>query len=117
MADDTDRYLTPPMIANRLRVSPEKVLNWIRTGELRAVNISDGGRRPRYRVAPDDLEEFLKRREVQPPPPFQRRRQRRQPPAGGPIDPELGKRLAMTGEAKLVCGKYYRVWEGTILFF
>ena len=116
MNDDADRYLTPPMIAKRLRVSPEKVLNWIRKGELRAVNISDGGRRPRYRVAPDDLEAFLKRREVQPPPPIQRRRRRRQPPEGGPIDPELGKKLAKKGEAKLVCGKYYRVWEGMTLF-
>jgi excisionase family DNA binding protein len=103
MTDDTERYLTPPLSAKRLRVSPEKALNWIRKGELRAVNIGDGGHRPRYRVAPEDLEDFLKRREVQPPPPIQRRRRRRPPPEGGPIDPELGKELARRGKVKL-CG-------------
>jgi excisionase family DNA binding protein len=117
MANDAERYLTPPMIAKQLRVSPEKVLNWIRKGDLRAINVSDGNCRPRYRVAPEDLDEFLKRREVQPPPPIQRRRRKRQPPEGGPIDPDLGKKLAKTGQARLVCGKYYRVWEGMTLFF
>jgi len=117
MDSDQERYLTPPMIANQLRVSPEKVLAWIRKAELRAINVSDGNRRPRYRVAPEDLEAFLERRVVQPPPVIQRRRRKREPPEGGPLDPELGKRLARQGKAKLVLGTHYRVWEGMILFF
>ena len=114
MVDTEGRYLTPSEIAKRLRVSPEKVLGWIRRAKLRAVNVGNGDQ-PRYRVHPDDLEDFLKQREVQPPPPAQRRR--RQPPDGGPLDPELGKKLAKEGKAELVMGAYYRVWEGVTLFF
>jgi hypothetical protein len=80
------------------------------------VNVGNGNR-PRYRVSPDDFEDFLRRREVQPPPPMQRRRRRRQPPEGGPLDPELGKKLVKEGKAELVMGKYYRVWDGMILFY
>lgn len=109
-----ERFLTPPEIAKRLRVSPAKVLTWIRKGELRAVNLSNSFR-PRYRVCPDALEDFLQSREVQPPPPRQRRR--RQPPEGGPIDSELGKKLAKSGKAKLVGNKYYRVHDGITLYF
>lgn len=108
------RYLTPPEVATRLRVDAHKVLGWIRRGDLRAINVSDGWR-PRYRVSHDDLEAFLRRREVQPPPP--RIARRRQPPEGGPLDPELGKKLAREGKARLVFGTYYRLWEGTTLFF
>lgn len=108
------RYLTPPEVATRLRVDAHKVLGWIRRGDLRAINFSDGWR-PRYRVSPDDLETLLRRREVQPPPP--RIARGRQPPEGGPLDPELGKKLAMEGKARLVFGTYYRLWEGTTLFF
>jgi excisionase family DNA binding protein len=108
------RYLTPPEIATRLRVDAHKVLGWIRRGDLRAINVSDGWR-PRYRISPDDLESFLRRREVQPPPP--RIARRRQPPEGGPLDPELGKRLMKEGKAELVLGQYYRVWNGMILFY
>ena len=108
------RYLTPPEVASRLRVSPEKVLGWIRKGELRAVNVGNGFR-PRYRIHPDDFEDFLRRREVQPPPRTERRR--RNPPEGGPLDPETGKKLAQEGKAALVFGTYYRVWDGVILFY
>jgi excisionase family DNA binding protein len=108
------RYLTPPEIAARLRVDAHKVLGWIRKGDLRAINVSDGWR-PRYRVSPDDLESFLRRREVQPPPP--RVARRRQPPEGGPLDPELGKRLMKEGRARLASGIYYRVWNGITQYF
>ncbi|MGA2069643.1 MAG: helix-turn-helix domain-containing protein [Thermoguttaceae bacterium] len=115
MAEQPPRYLTTTEIATRLRVSPEKVLGWIRRAELRAVNVGNG-HRPRYRISPEDFGGFLRRREVQAPPPIQRRR-RRQPPEGGPLDPELGKKLAREGKAELVFGKYYRVWNGMILFY
>ena len=114
MEERQPRYLIPREIAIRLRVSPEKVLGWIRRGELCAINVSNATR-PRYRINPDDLEAFLRRREVQPPPPRQRRK--REPPTGGPLDPELGKKLVKQGQACLIDGKYYRVWNGITLFY
>lgn len=105
-------YLTTGQIAKRLRVSPEKVLGWIRRAELRAVNIGNGNR-PSYRINPDDLEVFLRRREVQPPIPVGRRRS--QMPSGGPLDPSLGAELAKKGKAVLDRGVYYRVWNGITL--
>jgi len=58
--------LTPPQAAKLLKVSPDKVLNWIRSGELRAVNVSGG--RPKYRIAREDLQAFTNRRTPQPRP-------------------------------------------------
>lgn len=117
MKDEQHRYLTPPMIAARLRVSSQKVLGWIRRGELRAFNVSDS-HCPRYRVNPDDFDACLHGREVSPPlPRTQRRRPRSPEPESGPLDPELGKKLAKQGKARL-CGKhYYRIWNGTILYY
>ncbi|WP_442484453.1 helix-turn-helix domain-containing protein [Aeoliella sp. SH292] len=115
MTDNPKSYLTPPEICKQLRVSSHKVLGWIRRGELRAVNVSDTGFRPRYRVSQQSLDEFLESREVQPPPP--RVRRKRQPPEGGPLDPELGEQLMKKKQAVKVNGKYYRVWDGVILFF
>lgn len=59
--------MTPPQIARRYGVSPDKVLTWIRTGELRAINVAskpDG--RPRYVVDEADLMVFESRRQAQP---------------------------------------------------
>jgi len=51
--------LTPPEIARLYRVSPGKVLQWIRTGQLAAINVATTTKgRPRYLVAPDALSEF-----------------------------------------------------------
>jgi hypothetical protein len=59
--------LTPPEIARRYKVSPDKVLHWIRGGELRAINIASiPGGRPRYAVHEADLAAFEERRQVQP---------------------------------------------------
>jgi excisionase family DNA binding protein len=107
-------YLTPPEIAKLLRVSPEKVLGWIRRGKLKAVNVSDGFR-PRYRVSQEDLDAFLKVREVQPPSP--RTHRKRQPPEGGPIDPVLGEALHKKGQAVKDGKHYYRVWNGMTLYY
>lgn len=69
------RWLTPPEIANQLGVDASKVLNWIRRGELRGVNVADfAASRPRYRIAPQALDAFLRGREVKPDPPIARRR-------------------------------------------
>lgn len=52
-------YLSPPEIARRLRVRSHKVLGWIHSGRLRAIDISSGHRRPRYRVHEADLAVYL----------------------------------------------------------
>lgn len=68
-------YLTPPQIAARLRVKPHKVLAWIGSGRLRALNISAGSERPRYRIHEADLEVFLDSLAVNVAPAQTRRRQ------------------------------------------
>ena len=71
-------YYSPPEVAKLLRVAPEKVVNWIRRGELPAVNVATTMRgRPRYRISEADLQAFKHRRSVIPPPPKQSRRRRK----------------------------------------
>ena len=68
------RYVTPPEIAKRYGVDVHKVIGWIRRGELHAINVGDGVKRPRYRISPADLAAFETSRSVQPPAPRVRRR-------------------------------------------
>lgn len=58
--------LTPPEVAEQLSTSPETVLGWIKSGQLKASNLATGNR-PRYVVMPDDLTAFLKSRQPDPP--------------------------------------------------
>jgi excisionase family DNA binding protein len=60
--------MTPPQIAKRLGVASEKVIGWIDGGELRAVNLSAGEVRPRWRIMPEDLAAFLASRANTPDP-------------------------------------------------
>jgi hypothetical protein len=114
MKTDADYFLTPPEIARRLHVSPEKVLGWIRRAELTAINVSSASR-PQYRVSPKAFESFIRSREVTPPPTYRRRTRR--PPEGGPIYRALGEKLIKCGKATKVGNKYYRVWNGMTLFY
>jgi excisionase family DNA binding protein len=69
--DDTPATapLTPPQVAVQLGVSPDTVLAWIRSGELQALNVGDPKRkRPRYRVEPEALVAFKRRRAPEPKP-------------------------------------------------
>lgn len=61
---------TAAEVARLLRVKREKVCHWIATGELVAYSVSDG-KRPRWRICPDALADFLRSRtrHVAPPPP------------------------------------------------
>lgn len=59
--------LTPPAVAKRLGVSPETVIGWIKSGQLKASNIGKGSQKPRYRITPDDLATFLKKQQPEPP--------------------------------------------------
>ncbi len=54
-------YYTVPRAAELLGTDTDKVLNWIHSGELEAVNIATNrnGKRPRWRVAESALGKFL----------------------------------------------------------
>jgi len=60
MATQVSEFLTPPQVAERLRVSREKVIGWILAGELKGCNLAaKSSSRPRYRVSEEDLTVFL----------------------------------------------------------
>lgn len=73
-----ERVYTPPEIAKLLRVSPDTVRGWIRSGELKASDLSaTRGGRPSFRINEDSVRQFLALRSVSPPPkPTRRRKQR-----------------------------------------
>jgi excisionase family DNA binding protein len=74
-------WLTPPELASELGVSPDKILYWINSGELRAVNVTKArSGRPRYRIDRPAIEEFKKLR-ANPSPAPKIRRKKFQPPA------------------------------------
>jgi transposase len=65
---DEKTFLKPPAIAKRYGVSNAKVIGWIRSGELAAINLASRGcTRPRYAVSPESLEQFERARQVVPP--------------------------------------------------
>jgi transposase len=65
---------TPPQIAKMLGVSHEKVMTWIRNGELTAFNAATRPdlKRPRYRITEEWLQGFIRRRSVPTPEPRRR---------------------------------------------
>lgn len=71
-------YLAPSDIARSRGVSVLKVLGWIKSGELRAVNMAtQAGRLPRWRISPADLEAFDAARAAVPQVPVSRRARRK----------------------------------------
>lgn len=65
---------TPPEVGRRLRIKPERVITLIRSGRLRAMNISAGAKSPRFRITPEALADFERSLAVVPPTPPTRRR-------------------------------------------
>lgn len=60
-------WLTPPAIAEQLGIDPLKVISWIRSGELRAIDVAaKTSSRPRWRVSQVAFNDFLQRREARP---------------------------------------------------
>jgi excisionase family DNA binding protein len=52
-------FLTVKQLAESLGCDPGKILNWIHTGELEAINVSESAAgRPRWRIAADAWERF-----------------------------------------------------------
>ena len=57
--------LTPPEVARRWGIKSHKVLAWIRSGALRAINAAESlDRRPRYLIDVEDLAAFERAREI-----------------------------------------------------
>jgi len=71
--------VTPPELAARWGVAPEKIVFFIRSGELRAIDASrirGRGHRPRYLIDEADIEAFEAARQVTPASPTPQRRRR-----------------------------------------
>ena len=69
------KWFTPPQVAERYRVAVDKVLAWIHSGQLRAVNVAARvGGRPRWRIDESDLLAFEQRRVAVPTAPKPKRR-------------------------------------------
>lgn len=56
-----DQYQTVRDVADRLKVAESTVRQWIRSGELRAIDIGKG-----WRISEADLDGFLRRHETAP---------------------------------------------------
>jgi hypothetical protein len=72
-------YLTPPAVARRYVIDVHRVLGWIKSGQLQAVNVGDGAQRPRYRISEEALAEFEESRAAGPEPRITRIRRRKNP--------------------------------------
>jgi excisionase family DNA binding protein len=72
------QFLTISEVAERYSVDPHSVLDWVRSGELRAVNVgrSPGRKKPRWRIPLAAVEQFELIRSFSPTPPRTRRRKR-----------------------------------------
>ena len=71
-------YLSPQDIATSRGINVLKPLTWIKTGELRAVNMATkAGGLPRWRISPADLEAFDASRAAVPQAPVSRRPRRK----------------------------------------
>jgi hypothetical protein len=69
-------FITPPELAARYGVKPAKIISAIRRGELRALDLAErGSSRPRFRISPEAIADFERRRSAAPlPRPIRRRR-------------------------------------------
>ena len=73
----TRQKISPPELARRWGVDASKILTWIRSGELRAINVATHcGGRPRYLIDLADILIFEQRRSAAPPPTAPRRRRK-----------------------------------------
>ena len=56
------QLLTPNEAATKLKVTPEQIRSLIRKGQLSAVNVGTGTKRPLYRITQQALDNFLNHR-------------------------------------------------------
>lgn len=63
-------FLTPAQVADRYSVGVGRVIDWIKRGELRGVNVSSSlrSRKPQYRIPVEAVETFEQARTTRPRP-------------------------------------------------
>jgi hypothetical protein len=77
MTTITPAGLTIADLARRWRISRDKIRSFVRRGELVAVNLATTlSGRPQWRVTPESVEKFERRRTSAPPPKPPRRKKR-----------------------------------------
>jgi hypothetical protein len=54
----TTRSFTPPQLAQRWGVSPDRIRAMVRSGRLKGFNIAEPGERPQFRITPEVVEQF-----------------------------------------------------------
>jgi hypothetical protein len=63
LAAERPRSVTPPALAKELGVAVEKVLHWIRTKQIEAINVStDPTMRARWVISREAIDAFFARR-------------------------------------------------------
>ena len=65
MTAEATEYHTVDEISQRYRIDRNAVHRLIASGDLIATNVSSGKRRPRWRIAESDLQDFIGRRKTQ----------------------------------------------------
>jgi hypothetical protein len=74
-SDTRRKKITPPELARQWGIDPHKVIAWVRSGELRAIDVATHrGGRPRYLIDLADVAAFEEARLVAPPTRVLRRR-------------------------------------------
>lgn len=64
MRAETAQLWTVPQLADHLGIAQDKVLAWLRGGELVGINVAERpGRRPRWRIADAEFQRFLRARQ------------------------------------------------------
>jgi transposase len=75
----TRQKISPPELAKRWGIDSHKILGWIRSGEMKAIDVSTRqGGRPRYAIDEADILAFENRRAVGGPVKAPRRRRAKQ---------------------------------------
>lgn len=68
--------VSPRELASRLHCKVERVLRWLKSGELIGINTSDCPTRPRWRISLEAIADFERRRSSQLPAPKQAKRRK-----------------------------------------
>ena len=77
-------FITPPQLARRWGVSPDKVLALLKSGQLKGCNLAiDPTGRARWRIPLCEIKRFEEARSSKPPVSKTRRRRRRTPATTG----------------------------------
>ena len=59
-----DGLLLPPQAADKLNVTIEQLMGFVRDGELRYVNLGRGSKRPRYAFTDTDINDLIEKRQT-----------------------------------------------------